>query len=165
MTMEAEDAHEFFKNVSQGTKKYKEVDLERKSGKQLKGVEMHPVSKIELAEVIEKLPNEMLEGGDADTTDEAEDMLDDVESAEDLIDEEAVQEDSGGSGLETITTGAIEGFEGLCKDSLEHEDLSPPEMSTVIDNFSFEVLFGLGTVIISLSIEEMGDIQNFHVRE
>lgn len=147
--MNQEMAQDFYDKIAQGTKDYKETEFTLSSGEKLEGVEIHPVDKQQLGATIEKLPAAMFEAAeDADSVDEAEEML---EESDDTV------------GMDAVTEDTVEAFEELCKESLEHEHLAPPQMRNVVSELSFEVLFGLGTEIISLSYENTGDVEDFRV--
>ncbi len=143
--MKEEDALDFYKRITEGTKGYETITLEHSSGSALDGVEMHPVDKKRLAGVISELPEDMF-----DAVDEAEDP----ESAEEQL------EENGGS-LNAVNEDTIDAFERLCGDSLRHPELTSTQMSTIISELNFEVLFELGTEIINMSSEETGSVQGF----
>ena len=142
--MQAEDAMDFYNRVVKGTKEYKTITLEHKSGSSLEGVEMHPVDKRTLAAVIERLPESLFEA---------------VEDAEG--DAEAAEEEMDGD-LSGVTEETVAAFEEVCIQSIEHPDLAPTNMKEIISELNFEVLFELGTEIIDLSIEQTGDVKDFH---
>jgi len=143
--MKEEDALDFYKRITEGTKGYETITIEHKSGSELTGVEMHPVDKKRLAGVISELPDDMFE---------AVDETDDPESAEEQL------EESGGS-LNAVNENTIDAFESLCVDSLRHPELTSTQINTVVSELSFEVLFELGTEIINMSSEQTGSVQGF----
>ena len=147
--MQQEDAIDFYKRVTQGTKQKKIITLEDQSGASLPNVEMHPVDKKTLASVIQKLPDAMF-----DAVDEA----DDAEEAEETI------ENSESLSMNAVTEETVEAFENLCKQSLQHPDLAQPQMKGIINNLNFEMLFSIGTEIIDMSAESDGAVQDFHVQ-
>jgi len=147
--MQEESAIEFYKRVTQGTDHTKTITLEDASGAALPNVQMSPVDKRQLASVIQRLPDEMF-----DAVEEAES----AEEAEDTI------EDSENLSMNAVTEETVEAFEDLCKDSLRHPELAPPQMNDIVSNLNFEVLFSIGTEIIDISAESDGAVQDFHVQ-
>jgi len=143
--MQEEDALDFYKRITSGTKSYETIEIEDQSGAVLSGVEMHPVDKKRLAGVISELPDEMF-----DAVDEAEDP----EEAEEEL------EESGGS-LNAVNENTIEAFEEICADSLVHPELTSSQIGKIVSELSFEVLFELGTEIINMSSEQTGSVQGF----
>lgn len=143
--MQSEDAMEFFERVTQGTKKTKTITLEHSTGAALEDVEMHPVDKGTLASVIEQLPNEVVETATDDdgTASEAEAEI---------------------AGSDVVSEDAVSAFENLCRESLQHPDLSPPQMNDIIDALAFDTLFEIGSQIIEMSMEERDAVSDFHVR-
>lgn len=148
--MQQETAIDFYERVTQGTKQKKTISLEHQSGSTLEGVEMHPVDKRMLASVIQRLPDEMF------------DAVDEAEDADEA--EEAVEENENLS-MAAVTEDTVEAFEDLCKSSLSHPDLAPPQMNDIVDNLNFEMLFRLGTEIIDMSVEADGAVQDFHEQD
>lgn len=141
--MKEDDAMDFYNRVVGGTKNYKTTTLTHKSGTKLEGVEVHPVSKVKLASVIERLPDEMFEA---------------VEGAEG--DAEIAEEEMEGD-MSAVTKGTVEAFEDLVHASINHEGLSETPLREIVEELSFEVLFELGTEIIDMSVEETGSVQDF----
>ncbi|AGM11349.1 hypothetical protein M199_gp019 [Halogranum tailed virus 1] len=148
--MNQDTAIDFYERVTQGTKQKKTISLEHESGATLEGVEMHPVDKRMLASVIQRLPDEMF-----DAVDEAED----ADAAEDAIDE------SEELSMAAVTEDTVEAFEDLCKASLSHPDLAPPQMNDIVDNLNFEMLFRVGTEVIDMSVESDGAVKDFHEQD
>lgn len=148
--MQEEQAIDFYKRVTQGKKHSKTISLEHSSGSTLDDVEMHPVSKRELASVIERLPEAMFEA--------VEEAEGDVEEAEENIEQEANMT------MGAVTESTVDAFEDLCKSSIRHPDLAPPQMHDIVDNLNFEVLFELGTEIIDMSVESDGSVKDFHAQ-
>lgn len=144
--MEEEEALDFYQRITQGKKQSRTISLEHSSGATLEGVEIHPVDKTTLAGIIEKLPDEMFEA---------------VEGAEDADEAEEQLEERGGS-LNAVNENTVEAFEKLCKKSITHPELTTPQISHIVEELSFEVLFELGTEIINMSSEETGSIRAFH---
>jgi hypothetical protein len=142
--MNEETAVEFYERVTQGVSRTRTITLEHSSGATLDGVEMSPVDKTLLASVIERLPNAMFEAAQNYDGDNPE---------EDLADEDL--------SLSTINADTVQGFEDLCKASLDHPDLAPPQMNSIIKNLNFEVLFELGSEIMDMSIEDDNSVRDF----
>lgn len=144
--MKEEDALDFYERVTQGKKQYKEISLEHNSGATLEGVKMHAIDKTTLAGVIEKLPDEMFSAvEDAENPEEAEEQL----------------EEQGG-GIGAVNEDTVEAFEELCSKSLEHPELTKPQMDHLVEELNFGTLFALGTEIINMSVEDTGAIRDFH---
>jgi|SRR6056297_934806 hypothetical protein len=147
--MKEEDALDFYKRITEGTKGYETVSLEHASGATLEGVEMHPVGKKRLAGVISELPDQMF------------DAVDDAENAEEA---EEQLEENGGS-LDAVNENTITAFEKLCADSLSHPDLTNTQIKHIVSELNFEVLFELGTEVINMSSEKTGTIQGFRKQD
>lgn len=148
-----DEALEFFEKLTAGTEHYKTVSLEA-GGEQLDGFEMHIVSKEVVADIVDRLPDEMFEAANVE---EGLDVDEDVE-AEDLAEESDLDATA------TIDRETVAAFEDLCMTSLRHQHLSKSQISDMIESFDFEVLFGLGGEILEYSIENAGDIKDFHVQ-
>jgi hypothetical protein len=142
--MNEETAVEFYERVTQGVSRTRTITLEHSSGATLDGVEMSPVDKTLLASVIERLPDTMFEAAQNYDGDNPE---------EDLADDDL--------SLSTINADTVQGFEDLCKESLNHPDLAPPQMNSIIKNLNFEVLFELGSEIMDMSIEDDNSVRDF----
>jgi len=147
--MQEEKAFDFYERVTQGIEETKIITLEESSGAALPNVEMSPVNKRQLASVIQRLPEEMFDA--VDEADSAEDAEDRIEESENLS-------------MNAVTKETVDAFEDLCKDSLSHPDLAPPQMNIIVDNLNFEMLFSIGTEIIDMSAESDGSVQDFHVQ-
>lgn len=143
------DPTEFHDRVISGSDRYKTITLSAQDGAELEDVEMHPVSKAELTRAIEAMPQEVFEGIDA----EDEDIT--AEEAEEL----AAQQ-----GEAQVTEDMYEAFERLCTQSLKHEGLSKTQMELIVEEFSFEVVFELGSEILNFSLEESGVVRDFRVQ-
>lgn len=143
--MQEEEALDFYKRITEGKKNYETISLTHTSGSTLEGVRMRPVDKRTLAGVIEKLPDEMFAA---------------VEDAEDPEAAEEQLEEEGGS-LNAVTGDTVEAFETLCKSSLDHPELTKPQMDNIVGELNFEVLFELGTEIINMSSEKTGAVRGF----
>jgi hypothetical protein len=145
MPMEQNEALSFYERITEGTKSYETIELEHKSGATLSDVEMHPVDKRTLAGVIEQLPEEMFDAvNDADNPEQAEEQL----------------EENGGS-MNAVSEDVVTGFEELCDESLDHNELTRPQIRQIIEELGFEILFELGTEIIDMSSEEAGSVKSF----
>lgn len=143
--MQEQQAMEFYERLTQGTEYYKEITLEHHTGAELQNVRMHPLDKQRLARAIEKLPEEMFEAVEGSDPDEAEEELEEQ-----------------GESLAAVTEDTVEAFEDMVHDSLEHDNLTNTQMRRVVSELDFELLFRLGTEIINMSVEKMGDIKDFH---
>jgi hypothetical protein len=143
--MQEEEALDFYQRITEGTNRTKTISLEHSSGAVLENVKMQPVDKTRLAGIIEKLPEEMFES---------------VEGAEDVEEAEEQLEEAGGS-MSAVTEETVEAFEQLVSDSLRHPSLTAPQMTQIVEELNFEMLFELGTEIINMSVEETGSIRSF----
>lgn len=147
--MQESTANDFYERLVEGTDYEKTVTLEHGSGATLE-VEVHPVDKKELANVIQTLPEEMFNAvEEADNPDEAKDMLDD----EDDMSVSAMSGDT------------VDGFENLVSSSLKHDDLTQPQIDSIVSELDFAVLFELGGDIIDMSFAEGSAIKDFHAQE
>jgi hypothetical protein len=142
-----EEAEEFYERVLGGSDYSKTITLEHNSGAELEDVQMTAVSKGDIGDAVSDMPDEMFEA--------AEDEDVSAEEAQELAEEQA----SGGAGA--INKQVVQGFEELCNKSLEHPQLSPSQMEQIVGELNFETLFELGSEILSVSIEESGDVQGF----
>lgn len=140
---------EFHDRVIQGTDRHKSITLTALDGAELEDVELHVVSKAQLTRAIEAMPDEVFEGID----DEDEDL-----SAEEA--EELAEQQGGGA----VTEDMYRAFEQLCLQSLKHEGLSEIQMELIIEEFAFEVIFELGSEILTFSLEESGNVRDFRVQ-
>lgn len=136
----------FHDRVLEGEDEYKTITLEAHDGGELDNVEMHVVSKGEITQAIEQMPNEVFDAVDAD----AEDL-----SAEEA--EEIAQEQGGAQ----VTEGMFDAFESLCEQSLSHSGLSNVQMELIIEEFAFEMVFELGSEVLTFSLENSGSIEGF----
>jgi len=149
MTQEV-DAEEFYDRTIKGTGASKEIEFERDDGALLTGVELHVVSKEDLAEAISSMPEELFQAVDA----EEEDI--DPEEAEEMARE--------AGGTTQVSPEMVEAFENLCSNSLHHDGLSTTQMRDIIEDFGFEMLFELGSEVLTYSLENGGAVQSFHER-
>lgn len=147
--MKQDNALDFYERLTQGTERYKTIELEHQSGATLEDVRMYAIDKQTLAGVIERLPNEMFEA---------------VEGAEGPEDAEEELEEQGGE-LEAMTEDTVNAFEDLVAESLDHEKLTPTQITKISRELNFETLFELGTEIINMSVEDTGDIRGFREQE
>jgi hypothetical protein len=145
--MQETDAMDFYQRIVEGKKHSKTIDLEHDEGFTLTDVEMSPIDKKTLAGVIERLP---------------EDMFDAVEEAEG--DAEKAEEEMDGD-MSAVNRETVEAFEDLLSKSLDHSDLTNTQISQIVSALSFEMLFELGSEVINMSVEETGEIRDFHERE
>ena len=152
--MNQESAMDFYQKVVEGTDHSKEITLQTADGAKLEGVKMSPVDKKTLAAVIERLPDSIFETPDDIDEDELQDMT-----------AEEFEEEVDGDGTSAITEESVAAFEELCVQSLSHPSLVDRKMANIISNLSFDVLFELGSEIMDFSIENTGDVQDFHVQE
>lgn len=143
------DPIEFYERIVEGTDGYKYVELERESGMTLENVRVTPVNKTLIAQTVERLPEEIFEA--------AEENEDAEEFEEELEDQ--------GTDTEAFTENTVKAFEKLCKESLEHENLTDPQMERLVEELEFEVLFGLGGDIFELSYEQSGQIKDFREQD
>jgi len=147
--MEETEALDFYQRISEGKKRHETISLTEQSGATLTNVKMHPVDKRELANIIEKLPDEMFNAvDDADDPQQAEEQL----------------EEQGGS-LDAVNGDTVDAFEDICKKSLDHPGLTKPQMDDIVAELNFETLFEIGTEIINMSSEDTGAIRGFQKQE
>jgi hypothetical protein len=147
--MQETDAMDFYQRIVEGKKKERHIDLEHGDGYVLSDVQMHPIDKKTLAGVIERLPEEMF--------DAAEDVDGDVEDVDDM---EEVDGD-----MSAINEETVKAFEDLLKESLNHQKLTTTQVHQLVEAMSFEMLFEIGSEVINMSVEETGEIQDFHEPE
>lgn len=143
------DPMEFYEQVTSGVDEYKEISLEIEDGGRLGGFELHIVDKKRLARTIERLPDS---------------MFDAVEGAENADEAEDEFEERGGN-LDAVTEDTVDAFEALISDSLRHPSFDGAQINVIVDKLSFEKLFELGTEVINMSVENTGEIRDFHERE
>lgn len=145
------DAQEWYQRTIKGSGASKDVTLERQDGRQLPAFEMHTVEKQDLAFAINAMPDELFEA---------------VEDEEDVSAEEAEEmAREANEGGANVSPEMVDAFEYLCQESLAHEEFSGVQMQKIIDEFGFEMLFELGSEIMTYSLEEAGDVQAFHVQD
>lgn len=149
--MQKEQANSFYERIVEGTDYERKIELTHGSGATLEGVEMHPVDKGTLADVIQSLPEDMFEAvEEADDPDEAEEML---------------EEEGGGASIAAMSSETVEAFEELVSESLRHPDLTPTQMEHIVGELDFGMLFELGGEIIDISFSEGGAIKDFREQE
>lgn len=147
--MNESTANDFYERIVEGTDYTRTITLEHGSGAPLEGVEMHPVDKQVLADVIQSLPNEMFDAVEqADDPDEAEEML-----------------EGEGMSLASMSSDTVDAFEKLVKESLRHPELTSTQMNQIVDALDFGLLFELGGEIIDMSFAEGGVIKDFREQE
>lgn len=147
--MQDNEALAFYDRIVEGKDDTDTITLEHHSGQTLENVRMTTVDKQVLGSVIERLPQEMFEA---------------VEETEDYDDAEEQLEDQG-MGTEAVTEQTIAAFEDLCAESLQHDDLTPSHMESIVEELDFELLFSLGAEIIERSFEQSGAIKDFHEQQ
>jgi len=147
--MDQSTANDFYNRIVEGTDYAKTIELEHGSGASLEGVKVHPVDKQDLADVIEALPEDLFDAvEDADSPEEAEEMMEDQ-----------------GMSVGSLGSDAVEEFENVVKQSLSHPELTNTQMSQIVSSLDFAVLFELGGEIIDMSFSEGGAIQDFQEQE
>lgn len=147
--MQDSTANEFYERIVSGTDYGETITLDDGQGEPLVGVEMHPVDKSILADVISSLP---------------EDMFDAVEEADDPDEAEEMMEDEGMS-IATMSSNTVDAFEKLVKESLEHPQLTNVQMRQIVSELDFGTLFELGGEVIDMSFSEGSAIQDFQKQE
>lgn len=145
--MKDNEANEFYNRIVEGKDYYETVTLTHESGAKLEGVELHPVDKQELARVVERLPEAMF-----DAIEEAED----AEQAEEML-----EEGDDGDSLAAMNSDTVQAFEDLVAESARHDNLTNTQMTKVVEQLDFEVLFELGGKIIDMSFDNSGAIKDF----
>jgi len=145
------DAQEWYERTIKGSGASKDVQLGRKDGRELDGFEMHAVEKQDLAFAINAMPDELFEAVEDEENVSAEEA------------EEMAQEAQEGGA--NVNPEMVDAFEYLCQESLAHEKFSGVQMQKIIDQFGFEMLFEIGSEIMTYSLEEAGDVQDFHVQD
>lgn len=144
------DAKEFQQRMLGGSDEFKTIVLEA-DGLELEGVEMHVVGKGQLSRTVEALPDEILE---ADTYEVDEDIT--AEEAEEIAAEE---------GSAKVTESMYNAFEELCTESLKHKDLTNVQMGLIVEEFAFELVFELGSEILTYSLENSGAVTGFREQQ
>lgn len=147
--MQESTANEFYDLIVEGTDYKKTIELTHKTGKELSGVEVHPVDKKTLANVIQSLPDDMFS---------AVEEADDADEAEDMLDEQGMS--MGSMGPETV-----DAFEDLVKESLRHPELTNTQMGHIVDTLDFGMLFEIGGDVIDMSFSDGGAIKDFRAKE
>jgi len=148
--MNKSNANEFYERIVEGTDYTETITLNDGRGG-LEGVEIHPVDKGTLADVIQSLPDEMFDAvEDADNPDEAEEML---------------EESEGGASVASMSSETVDAFEDLLKESLRHPDLGSTQMDSVVEALDFGTLFELGGRVIDMSFSEGSAIKDFQEQQ
>jgi hypothetical protein len=120
--------------------------LESASGRQLV-VELRSIDRKEVLDELNSLPDEMLGAlAEADDPEEA---------------EERAREGGMLSGVNGETVGA---FERICSKGIDHPELTSHQWQAMVEEFSLEVLFPLGSEIMELSLDEDDGVVDFHER-
>lgn len=147
--MNKSTANDFYERIVEGTDYEKKITLDDGRGEPLEGVEMHPVDKRVLANVISALPEDMFGAvEEADDPDEAEEMLEEQ-----------------GMSIASMSSDTVDAFEELTKESLRHPELTDTQMGHIVDALDFGMLFELGGEIIDMSFAEGGAIKDFREQE
>lgn len=147
--MQESTANDFYERLVEGTDYTKTISLEHGSGAKLEKVEVHPVDKKVLADVIQSLPEDMFDAvEEADDPDEAEEMLEDQ-----------------GMSVSALGSDTVDAFERLVSESLDHEELTQPQIEAIVAELDFSILFELGGDIIDMSFADGGAIKDFHEQE
>jgi hypothetical protein len=148
--MNESTANDFYERIVQGTDYSKKITLTYGSGDELMGVEMHPVNKGILADVIQSLPEDMFDAVEkADSADEAEEMI----------------EGEQGMSISSMSSETVEAFERLVSESLCHPELTQSQMSSIVEALDFSMLFELGGQIIDMSFSDGNAIKDFQEQE
>jgi len=150
--MNESTANDFYERLVEGTDYEETIELTHGSGAKLTKVKMAPVNKRVLANVINKLPEEMFDAVEgAESPEEAEEML---------------EEGEGGSmSLQSMSSDTVEAFEDLLSASLSHEELTQTQMDQIIENLDFSALFELGGQVMDMSFSDGNAIKDFRVQE
>lgn len=143
------DPQEFYERTIKGSGDTQTITLERGDGGQLTGVEMATVDKQDLAFAINSMPEELFEA---------------VDDEEDISPEEAEEMAREAGGSTQVSPEMVDAFEYLCQESLSHEEFSGVQIQKMIDQFGFEMLFELGSEIMTFSLENAGDVRDFHAQ-
>jgi len=150
--MQESTANEFYERIVEGTDYEKKITLKLDSGHTLEGVEIYPVNKQNLADVIQSLPSDMFDAvEEADSAEEAEKMLE--------------EEDADTASLDAMSSETVDAFEKICKDSLDHEDLTTSQMNRIVEELDFSLLFDIGGQVIDMSFSEGGAIKDFQEQQ
>jgi len=147
---EVMDAQEWYERTIKGTGTSKKVTFERDDGGQLDAFELSTVDKQDLAYAINAMPEELFQA---------------VEDEEDISPEEAEEMAREAGGSTQVNPEMVDAFEYLCQESLSHEEFSGVQMQKIIDQFGFEMLFELGSEVMTFSLENAGDVRDFHVQD
>lgn len=150
--MEEGDALEFYEEVIGGEEgphaapdKKKEFVLEAANGRELT-VELVPADRKFVIDQLSNLPEDLLE------------MFSEVDDPEELDENEAT------SALTGLSGDAIESFENLCSEGMQHGELTQHHFDELVTQLDLEVLFEMGSHVIELSLEDDGKITGFRER-
>jgi len=145
--MQEEDALQFYEDVVSGEANASSGSvqhvLEAANGRELT-VDLTELDRKYVIDQLNSLPDEMLE-----MFSEA----DDPEEAQRKAEEQ--------NALTGLSGGAIESFENLCAESMDHAELTQHHFDDMVKQLSLEVLFEMGSKIIEISLEEDGRITGF----
>ena len=154
MSMEEGDALDFYEDVVGNEEqsdhvvdKGEEYVLEAKNNRELT-VELVPLDRKFVIDKLNKLPDELLE------------VLDEADDAD-----EATEEASASDALGGLSGAAIEAFEELCAESMEHGELTQHHFDKMATELGLEILFDIGARVIEMSLEDDGRIEGFRKRD
>lgn len=143
------DALDFYEEVVGGEdgphtarKKRKTFVLEASNGRELQ-IDLVPVDRKFVIDQLSKLPEELLE------------MFSEADDPEDI------DEDQAANVLGGLNGDAIEAFENLCAEGMEHPELTQHHFESMVTQLDLEVLFEMGARVIELSLEDNGNITGF----
>jgi len=145
--MQESTANDFYERIVAGTDYKRSIEIEDNTGRKLENVQVHPVDKRVLADVIQALPEEMFD---------AVEQADDPEEAEELL-----EEGEGGMSLASMSSETVDAFENLVKESLKHPELTSTQMDHIVEELDFGMLCELGGESIDMSFSEGGAIKDF----
>lgn len=147
--MDEGDALTFYNDVVGGdnhaSMERKEFVLQASNNRELE-IYLTKVDRKFVIDQLNKLPEEMLE------------MFAQVDDPDDIDEEEATDALGGLSGQ------AIEAFEELCAESMDHGELTEHHFEDMVTELDLEVLFEMGGRIIQMSLEDSGKITGFRER-
>lgn len=151
--MDQADALEFFNDVVGESNPHavpepeREYVLQAATGRELK-VGLIACDRKFVIDQLNKLPDELLE------------LFSEVDDPE-----EAQEKADASNALTGLSGDAIEAFENLCAESMQHVELSDVQMTQLASQLDLEVLFEIGAIVIEISLEDSGRITGFRVHE
>lgn len=149
--MQESTANDFYDRLVEGTDYTKTIELEHASGQKLTGVQMSPVDKKVLADVMQSLPEDLFSAvEEADSPEEAEEML---------------EEEGGAVSVSSMSSDAVSAFERLVSKSLSHPELTPTQMEQIVEALDFGMLFEIGGEVIDMSFSDGDAIKDFREQE